>query len=97
MDEERLKKINEELDSYRRAIFDFSNTEFKPFRKNTNLNDGFYLTIRCGLTGIYTVVNEWKDGDWCMGILDGSETIAYSKEKLNLRFLKDEAKNSNNP
>lgn len=96
MDEERLKKINEELDSYRRVIFDFSNTEFKPFRKNTNLNNGFYLTIRCGLTGIYTVVNEWKNGMWYLEILDGSTTIAYSNEKLNLSFIKNETENSNN-
>lgn len=73
------------IKSYEKRIFDFD-------RKNNNFvpshyppkEDGIYLTIRCGLTGIYTHVNEWKDGKWQMGILDGSTTIAYSRNKLNL-------------
>lgn len=52
---------------------------FKPFRKGrTELNeDCDYITIRCGLPGIYTVLNRWKDGEWMAECLDGSETIAY--------------------
>ncbi len=52
---------------------------FKPFRNGkTELEEGtMYLTIRCGLTGIYTCINEWKDGHWYAECLDGSTTIAY--------------------
>jgi hypothetical protein len=42
------------------------------------------VTIRCGLSGIYQVLNQWKDGAWQMQILDASDTIAYSKEKVEL-------------
>lgn len=44
--------------------------------------DGFYMTIRCGLSGIYSCLNEWKDEKWQMEVLDGSITIAYSKEQI---------------
>lgn len=44
--------------------------------------DGFYNTIRCGLSGIYTHLDEWKDGKWHLGITDGSDVIAYSKEQI---------------
>lgn len=87
----RVEKAREELASYRKTLFDFSGTEFKPFRfGKTVLENGFYLTIRCGLTGIYTTVNEWKDGEWMLKILDGSTTIAYNKNKLNLKCMEDE-------
>jgi hypothetical protein len=46
--------------------------------------EGYYVTIRCGLSGIYQVLNQWKDGKWQMQILDASDTIAYSKEKVEL-------------
>ena len=50
---------------------------FKPYRDNLKIEEGFYLTIRCGLSGIGTYLNEFKDGKWQMEILDGSTTIAY--------------------
>ncbi len=90
---ERTKKTLELIKSYEKTIFDFGDSEFKPFRKGrTYLEDGFYLTIRCGLGGIYTCLNEWKSGEWQMNILDDSETIAYKKEKINLNILDDERK-----
>ena len=42
--------------------------------------DGWYMTIRCGLSGIYTCLNEWKDNKWQVEATDDSVTIAYSKE-----------------
>ncbi len=90
--EQEKKKITarEALDiikTYEKRIFDFDREKeennFIPAHYNPK-EDGIYLTIRCGLTGIYTKVNEWKDGKWQMGILDGSTTIAYSRNKLNL-------------
>ena len=73
------------IKSYEKRIFDFDREEndFVPAHHQPK-EDGIYLTIRCGLTGIYTKVNEWKDGKWQMGILDGSTTIAYSRNKLEL-------------
>ena len=52
---------------------------FKPYRDNTKLEDGTYVTMRCGLTGVYTVINEMKDNHWMAECLDGSTTIAYRK------------------
>ena len=40
------------------------------------------MTIRCGLSGIYTLLNEWKDNKWQVKVLDASDTIAYSKERI---------------
>jgi len=75
------------IKSYEKRIFDFDREKeennFVPAHYKPK-EDGMYLTIRCGLTGIYTSVNEWKDGNWQMNILDGSTTIAYSRNKLEL-------------
>ena len=80
--------VQEALDiikSYERRIFDFNreDNDFVPAHYKPK-EDGIYLTIRCGLTGIYTSVNEWKDDNWQKNILDGSTTIAYSRNKLEL-------------
>ena len=56
--------------------------DYKPSNGNGPTNDGFYMTIRCGLSGIYSFPNEWKDGKWQMQVLDASTTIAYSKEEV---------------
>lgn len=75
-------KMYEKINSYRKDIFKFHN-DFKP-AKYPPQEDGYYVTIRCGLSGIYQVLNQWKDGKWQMQILDASDTIAYSKEKVEL-------------
>lgn len=61
-------------------IFDF-NGEWKPANHSPN-KEGFYITIRCGLSGIYTILNEWKNNDWQINVLDASTTIAYSRELI---------------
>jgi len=86
--ENKIITAQEALDiikPYERRIFDFDRekNDFIPARYNPK-EDGIYLTIRCGLTGIGTYVNEWKDDKWQMNILDGSTTIAYSRNKLEL-------------
>jgi hypothetical protein len=75
-------KMYEKINSYRKDIFKFHN-DFKP-AKYPPQEDGYYVTIRCGLSGIYQVLNQWKDGKWQMQILDASDTIDYSKEKVEL-------------
>lgn len=61
-------------------ILDFSN-DYKPANYPPK-KDGFYMTIRCGLGGIYYSLNEWKDDMWQVGILDFSSVIAYSRETI---------------
>ena len=72
-------------------IFDF-NGEYT-LAKRPPENDGWYMTIRCGLSGIYSCINEWKDNRWQMAALDASNTIAYSKEQLTLKQIKEWVKN----
>ena len=88
--DELVRKMNEH-DKY---IFKFEH-DFKPYRENrvTPKEEGVYLTIRCGVGGIYTTANWWKDGDWVGRSLDGSETIAFSINRLEeLENLQEEIK-----
>lgn len=79
-----IKEDLEELDNFiksrERTLVNFSGTGFIP--KVTPKEDGWYDTIRCGLSGIYIMVNEYKDGKWMIQVLDGSTTIAYSRDKI---------------
>lgn len=61
-------------------IFDFQG-EYKPANHNPD-KEGWYMTIRCGLGGIYTWPNEWKDNRWQSEATDASRTIAFSREQL---------------
>ena len=54
--------------------------------------DGYYMTIRCGLGGIYTHINEWKNGEWMVLATDDSDVIAYSKEQVSKEDVKNWAK-----
>lgn len=95
-----LKKCIDWMKTFEHTIVDFHETwfskvdgdfykNFKPFREGkTELEDGtMYVTIRCGLSGIYSCLNEWKEGRWGAECLDGSTTIAYrelnAEEKYN--------------
>lgn len=49
--------------------------------KSPNKN-GTYLTVRCGLAGIYKMINVWRDNKWQMEALDGSMTLARSEKPL---------------
>ena len=72
----------EKFKSYRKDIIKFDG-DFK-LAKYPPQEEGYYVTIRCGLSGIYQVLNRWENGKWQMQILDASDTIAYSKEKVEL-------------
>ncbi len=75
-------EIYKKIKSYDRRIFDFTDEEpFKPAHYPVK-EDGMYLTIRCGLSGIYQTLDEYKDGQWQLVVLDGSRVIAYSKNKV---------------
>lgn len=87
--DKHLEELRKEMDSYNKKIFQFD-YDFKP-TNNGNVKpdkDGFYITIRCGLSGIYQMLNEWKNGRWMCGVLDGSTTIAFSRETIELESLK---------
>lgn len=87
---ERLKFINDEMKKYETKIFEFNHDDknFKCFRgKIQPSEDGLYLTIRCGLPGIYTVLNEWKDNRWQMECADGSTTIAFDPTPIVLNSM----------
>lgn len=61
-------------------IFDFKGN-YK-LAKCPPKEDGYYMTIKCGLGGIYASLNEWKNGEWRVLTTDDSEVIAYYKEPI---------------
>lgn len=83
--DEKIKKTLEVIHKYEKPIMTFDryddSADFHPFLYSEPKEEGIYLTIRCGLTGIYTSLNEWKNGEWQMKCLDGSTTIAYRKDQ----------------
>lgn len=50
--------------------------------KRNPTEDGTYLTIRAGLTGIYKMINVWENDKWQIEVLDASKTIARSEKSL---------------
>ena len=50
--------------------------------KRNPTEDGTYMTIRVGLTGIYKMINVWENGEWQIRVLDASETIVRSEKPL---------------
>jgi len=79
---EQFKQFYNWSKTFDRHIQDFDRkdpffAEFKPYRENRHIDDGLYVTIRCGLGGIYTMLNEIKCGVWQGRVLDDSRTIAY--------------------
>ena len=79
----------EKMKEFEKHIFNFDrddeNANFVPMTFKPK-EEGTYLTIRCGLGGIYTAFNEWKDGQWQCGICDASQVIAYSRNLKNEIF-----------
>lgn len=99
-DFKELRKYDAWMKTFEHTIVDFHETwfskvdgdfykNFKPFREGkTELEEKMmYVTIRCGLCGIYTCLNQWMGGRWGTECLDGSTTIAYrelrEEEKYN--------------
>lgn len=61
-------------------ILDFDH-DYKPANYLPK-EEGYYMTIRCGFSGIYYHLDEWKEGKWQVRILDGSYVVAYSRETI---------------
>lgn len=50
--------------------------------KRNPTEDGAYMTIRVGLTGIYKMINVWENNKWQIEVLDASTTVARSEKPL---------------
>lgn len=61
-------------------IFDFKG-DYK-LAKCPPKKDGYYMTVKCGLVGIYTELDKWKSGKWILPTANDSDVIAYSKEQV---------------
>ena len=68
-------------------IFDFKG-DYK-LAKCPPKENGYYITVKCGLGGIYTIINEWKNGKWMVLATDDSDVIAYSKEQVSKEDVKN--------
>lgn len=71
----------------KKHLFDFDD-EWK-LAKYSPTENGYYMTIRCGLSGIYTCLDEWKNNKWQVGVLDDSDVIAYTKEQVTEEAVKE--------
>lgn len=78
-------EIYKKIKSYDKRILDFDRKEnnFKPAHYPIK-EEGLYVTIRCGLSGIYQTLDRYENGSWQLRILDGSRIIAYSRDKVEL-------------
>lgn len=78
-------EIYKKIKSYEKKILEFDSGEnnFKPAHYPPK-EDGIYITLRCGLVGISQRLDQYKDGEWQLRVLDGSKVIAYSKNKVEL-------------
>lgn len=57
--------------------------------KRNPTEDGTYMTIRSGLTGIYKMINVWENDKWQIEVLDASTTVARSERPLTAEEIDD--------
>ena len=78
-------EIYKKIKSYQKRIFDFDREEndFKPAHYPPK-EEGLYVTLRCGFTGITQELDRYENGEWQLRVLDGSKVIAYSRNKVEL-------------
>ena len=77
----KIKSLRKDFVTFDRNSEEFN---FKPAHHINPKEEGFYVTIRCGLSGIYQMLNEWKNGKWQVEVLDDSTTIAFNPNKVEL-------------
>ena len=83
-EKEKQYEVLRRIKSYEKTIFEFGR-EWRAFKGQGDCKPkepGIYLTIRCGYSGIYTAINEWKDEHWMVMVADGSEVIAFKEEQI---------------
>ena len=78
-------EIYKKIKSYQKRIFDFDREEndFKPAHYPPK-EEGLYVTLRCGFTGITQELDRYENGEWQLRVLDGSKVIAYSRNTIEL-------------
>ena len=78
-------EIYKKMKSYQKRIFDFDRGEndFKPAHYPPK-EEGLYVTLRCGFTGITQELDRYENGEWQLRVLDGSKVIAYSRNTIEL-------------
>jgi len=78
-------EIYKKIKSYQKRIFDFDRDEndFKPAHYPPK-EEGLYVTLRCGFTGITQELDRYENGEWQLRVLDGSKVIAYSRNTIEL-------------
>lgn len=78
-------EIYKKIKSYQKRIFDFDRDEndFKPAHYPPK-EEGVYVTLRCGFTGITQELDRYENGEWQLRVLDGSKVIAYSRNTIEL-------------
>lgn len=76
--------------SWERKFLDLRSLEgtWKMFKESKGWRpekNGIYKTIRAGLGGIYSVLNEWKDNKWQVEAADASYTIYFDPEPIDMK------------
>lgn len=84
---ERIKMISNRIKIFEHQIYDFDGEYKLTSNGCVPEKDGYYLTIRCGLGGIYSMINEFKNGKWQASVADASTTIAFSKTQFDMDGL----------
>ena len=81
-----IEKIKEQIERKLRELSQWDNeikiplpSDFKIIRPGREIADGFYLTLRIRNGCIYQLLNEMRDGNWQVKVLDDSETIMYKE------------------
>lgn len=81
--------------SFEKSIVDFDKDGWlcTTIKSNKPTEPGVYLTIRCGYSGIYTILDSWKEVNgefkWTLQVLDGSKIVAYKPEPIEIPVLKE--------
>ena len=85
---DKISEIYRKIKSLQKDFIKFDDYSeehnFKPVHHTNPTEEGFYVTIQCGSSGIYQMVNEWRYGEWQFGFLDDSITIAFNPNKVEL-------------
>ena len=81
-----IEKIKEQMERKLRELRQWDNeikiplpSDFKVIRPGREISDGFYLTLRIRNGCMYQMLNEMRDGNWQVKVLDNSETIMYKE------------------
>ena len=61
--------------------FDRGDENFTPAKRDPKI-EGYYMTIKCGLGGLYYCLNVFEKGKWQVLSADDSYVVAYSREPL---------------